>query len=143
MFDINNFVRLYFEKYKWHLIRFGLVGVATFFLNISLIWLLYENVGLDNRISVSGAYIITVAAHFLLNHSFTFRQKVETVRLDFMKYAIMVTFNYMITLIVSIVVVELFGLSIYLGGIFSVFVTGFTSFLLMNHFVFAGKFGKK
>ena len=54
----------------------------------------------------------------------------------------MVFINYLITLVISIVVVELLGLSIYLGGIISIFITGLSSFIIMNHFVFTEKLGK-
>jgi len=143
MSDIVNGPYAYVRKYRWQLLRFLFVGAATFLLNICFIWVFYEKVGFDNRISVTGAYIVTVAIHFGLNHSFTYRQSVDTVGVDFVRYVVMVVFNYFITLFVSILVVELLGLSIYLGGIFSVLITGFSSFILMNHFVFSGKMGGK
>ena len=79
---MSSYLTAYIKKYKWRIIRFVFVGATTFFQNMALIWLFYENLGFDNRISVSGAYVITVATHFLLNHSFTYRQSTKTVGLD-------------------------------------------------------------
>jgi putative flippase GtrA len=143
MFNINGHVTTYIKKYKWRILRFVFVGATTFFFNMVLIWLFYEKLELNNRISVTSAYLITVLIHFLLNHSFTYRQNLETMTFDFLRYIAMVVLNYLITLSLSIVVVELFGLSIYLGGVFSILITGITSFIIMNHFVFSGKNGKK
>jgi len=138
---MSSYLSAYIKKYKWRIIRFILVGATTFFQNMALIWLFYENFGFDNRISVSGAYVITVATHFLLNRSFTYSRSAKTVGLDLVKYSVMVFVNYLITLAISIVVVEFLGLSIYLGGMISIFFNGLSSFLIMNHFVFNEKLG--
>jgi len=139
---MSSYLTAYIKKYKWRIIRFILVGATTFFQNMVLIWFFYEKLGLNNLISVSAAYVVTVATHFLLNHSFTYQQSSKTVRLDLFKYSVLVFINYLITLVFSIVVVELLGLSIYFGGILSIFITGLSSFIIMNHFVFTEKLGK-
>jgi putative flippase GtrA len=133
----------YIRNHKWQLIRFCIVGVATFALNLTLVWLFYGKAGLDYRIAVTCAYVVTVGAHFLLNRSFTYRQADGAVGPDAVKYGIMLIANYLITLGITTATVELLGLTPYFGIIFSIFVTAFSSFLLMKHFVFVRKRGVK
>lgn len=133
----------YIRDHKWQLIRFGIVGVATFAINFTLVWLFYGKARLDYRIAVTCAYIITVAAHFLLNRSFTYRQAEGPFGPDTLKYGVMFIANYLITLSITTATVELLGLTPYFGIVFSVFATAFSSFLLMKHFVFVRKKGVK
>jgi len=106
-------------------------------------WLFYGKARLDYRIAVTCAYCITVIAHFMLNRSFTYRQKGGAVFPDTTKYLMMLFANYLITLSVTTVTVELLGLTPYYGIVSSVFVTAFSSFLLMKHFVFVRVDGVK
>lgn len=133
----------YISNHKWQLIRFFIVGVATFVINFSLVWLFYGRVALDYRIAVTCAYVITVGAHFFLNRSFTYRQGGGSVGLDTVKYGVMLIANYLITLGITTGTVELLGLTPYFGIVFAAFATAFSSFLLMKHFIFVRKQGFK
>jgi len=129
----------YIVVHRWQLIRFIIVGLATFALNFFLVWLFYGRALLDYRIAVSCAYFITVVAHFMLNRSFTYRQESGSAVPDTVKYCIMLLANYSLTLGVTTVSVELVKLTPYYGIVFSTLATAFSSFLLMKHFVFAQK----
>ncbi len=127
----------YLMRHRWQLVRFVMVGSATFCLNFSLVWLFYGKVGLDYRIAVSCAYFITIIAHFLLNRSFTYSRRDGSVAPDSLRYCTMLLANYAITLGVTTATVELLGLTPYYGVVFSACTTATSSFLLMKHFVFA------
>jgi putative flippase GtrA len=129
----------YISNHKWQIIRFGIVGAATFGLNFSLVFLFYGKVGLEYRIAVTCAYVITICFHFLLNRSFTYRRLDGGVGSDTVKYGISVIANYLITLIITSATVELLGLTPYFGITFSALATAFSSFLLMKYFVFVRK----
>lgn len=130
---------LYIRSHGWQLVRFIIVGLATFALNIFLVWLFYGKAGIDYRLAATYAYFITVVVHFILNRSFTYRQEGSTLFPDTVKYCLMLFSNYIITLSVTTVTVELFLLTPYHGTIFSTFITAFSSFLLMKYYVFAQK----
>ena len=129
----------YISNHKWQLIRFGIVGVATFVLNFSLVFLFYGKVSLDYRIAVTCAYVITLGVHFLLNRSFTYRRVDGGVGPDTVKYGILLIANYLITLSITSATVELLGLTPYFGIVLSALATAVSSFLLMKHFVFVRK----
>ncbi len=127
----------YVTANKWQLLRFSIVGLTTFALNFVLVWLFYGVVGLDYRIAVSIAYTLTIIAHFMLNRSFTYGLVGMPEIPSTIRYAFMLFVNYLILLGVTTATVELLGLTPYFGVIFSEFVTAFSSFLMMKHFVFA------
>lgn len=129
----------YIVQHRWQLLRFFIVGAATFALNFCLVWLFYGKALLDYRIAVSCAYFITVIAHFLLNRSFTYGQKGGSIAPDTAKYCIMLVANYLITLSITTATVELAKLTPYYGIVFATMATAFSSFLLMKHFVFVQK----
>ena len=129
----------YISNHKWQIIRFGIVGVATFLLKLSLVWLFYGKVGLDYRIAVTCAYVITVIVHFLLNRSFTYRRVDGGVGPDTVKYGMLLFANYLITMLITSATVELLGLTPYFGIVLSTLATAGFSFLLMKHFVFVRK----
>lgn len=127
---------LYIRSHLREIIKFCIVGVATLLLNCGLVWLFYGKAALDYRFAVTYAYFITVVAHFMLNRSFTYGRKGGGVAFDTVRYTTMLLCNYFITLFVTTMAVEVLGLLPYFGVLFSVFVTAFSSFLLMKHFVF-------
>jgi putative flippase GtrA len=121
------------------LLRFGVVGVATFALNMFCVWVFYGVAKIEYRISVSLAYMITVMTHFGLNRSFTYKVSGGGVFSDTFRYVIVLFINYLITLGVVSAVVEFMKVSVYYGVIASTFATASSSFFLMKHFVFARK----
>jgi len=129
----------YVRSHQWQLFRFGIVGAATFSLNFFLVWLLYGRAGVNYKFAVTGAYVITVMVHFALNRSFTYRQSGGSAVPDTAKYGMMLLVNYLATLSISTLTVEFLLLTPYYGIVFSTFVTAFTSFILMKHFVFTKK----
>lgn len=130
---------MYFVRHRWELIRFIIVGLVTFGLNLLMVWLFYGKVALDYRMAVSYAYFITVVAHFLLNRTFTYRHKAGSVAHATAKYFLMLFVNYGLTFSISTATVEYLRLTPYHGVIFSTFGTALSSFLLMKHFVFVQK----
>jgi len=128
---------LYLIKNRFQIFRFGIVGAITFILNFSLVWSLYGLLELNYPIAVTLAYIITVIAHFLLNRYFTYKADNSSVIGHIGRYGVMLMVNYLVTVSISIVTVELFKLTPYHGVIFATGMTAFLSFLIMKYFVFS------
>jgi putative flippase GtrA len=133
----------YLTRHKWQLLRFAIVGIVTFTINFSMVWVFYGKAKLDYRIAVSFAYILTVITHFYMNRSFTFRQESDNAVFDVAKYSMLPMLNYVITLSVNTFTVEFLRLTPYFGIIFSTFFTSISSFIVMKHFVFVRLGGSK
>jgi len=127
----------YFKYYRSFILRFFLVGIVTFAINNLFFWIFNTYLIFNYRISITFSYFLTVASHFLLNHFFTYSSQAEKgLAGAFPRYLLMLVLNYLITLSVVSLTVELLGLSPYFGIVFSTAATAISSFLVMNHFVF-------
>ena len=102
--------------------------------------MLSSKLGLNYKYSITIAYFLTVAVHFYLNRFFTY-SRFGGVKLtkDLGRYAVMLTVNYGLTISIVTFTVEVLGISPYFGILLSTMVNGFTSFVMMNHFVFHRK----
>jgi putative flippase GtrA len=130
----------YIVEHRRQLARFIFVGVLTFGINFLTFHLFYGLAKLDYRVSVSLAYAVTVVCHFLLNRFFTFDAAEQQLVHNVGKYLAMLGLNYAITITMAWFVVEVLGLSPYLGVVASTIATACTSFFVMKYFVF-GKSG--
>lgn len=130
----------YIVDHRLQLAKFVFVGVLTFGINFSMFHLFYGVGEIDYRISVSLAYVITVVCHFSLHRFFTFEAAGQELVHNVGKYLAMLGLNYGITITTAWFVVEVLGLSPYLGVVASTAATACTSFLVMKYFVF-GKAG--
>ncbi len=126
----------YFSRDRALITRFGLVGIITFALNYSLVWLFYGVAALDYRIAVSIAYVLVVVVHFLLSRTFTYKAHSSPVLDHVGKYLGMLISNYFLTLIITICTVELCGLAPYWGVVFATIANAASSFIVMKRFVF-------
>ena len=132
---IKNFGK-YLNKNSNFILRFILVGCVTFCLNICLTWVFYDGLNIDYKIAISIAYGFTVVMHFSLNKFFTFNSAKHSIVNDGIRYALMLLVNYLVTLVLSIIFVGMFGLSPYLSIMISTIVIASSSFLLMRHLIF-------
>jgi len=129
----------YVTEHRLQLAKFVFVGVVTFGINFSCFHLFFGVVGLDYRIAVSLAYLITVACHFMMHRVFTFDAADRALFHHTWKYVVMLALNYAISLTVVWICVEVAKISPYFGIVASTFATACVSFFVMKHFVFEGR----
>lgn len=130
-------ISTYIIRNKTQIFRFTIVGIVTFIINYILVWIFFDLLIFNYRIAVTFGFVITVIIHFILNKTYTYKStdKIKIYHLG--KYGLMLLINYGITITISIVTVELLGLSPYIGIIFATVVTAFSSFILMKYMVFS------
>jgi len=129
-------LKRYVVEHRIQLAKFLTVGLITFGINFFSFHIFFGIAGWDYRIAVSLAYVITVTSHFCLNRFFTFSASEQPIFHNVGKYLLLLPLNYGVTLAVVGVVVELAGLSPYLGVIASTLATSSVSFFVLKHFVF-------
>lgn len=125
----------YLVAQRSHLSKFIFVGMLTFFVNISLFHLLYGQLFIDYRFSVSISWIMTVILHFNMNRIFTFRAGEFNIIKHTRRYVLMLGFNYFMTMIVVWATVHVLG-SPYVGIVISTGLTAVSSFFAMRYYVF-------
>ena len=133
------FVLSYAATHRVQLAKFIAVGLTTLAIYVSCFHVFYRSVGVDYRIAVSLAYVITVGAHFLMNRFFTFEAAHQALAHHTWKYLLMLGLNYLVSLGVVWVTVELVRISPYFGLVGSTAITAGISFFMMKYFVFHHK----
>lgn len=117
----------------WRFVVVGTVAFAIYSLSFSL---LYETLHAHYRLALSLAYALTVCCHFFLHKLFTFDARANRIRTSAPRYGMLLAVNYLLTLALSGIVVDLCGGSPYLALFVTTGGTSLSSFLSMKYFVF-------
>ncbi len=112
------------------------VGGATAGLYYGLIALLYSVLGIAYLIAVSVAYAGAIAFHFLANRNVTFGVRSGDARSQVLRYAVLAAANYVVTILVVAISVDLVGLGVYAGSTLAILANLVTGYLAMKHWVF-------
>ena len=136
MIVVRSGLARYLHDQRAQIVRFVLVGVATFSINFLTFHLCFGLLGWDYRFAVTFAYVVTVCCHFFLNRTFTFAAGEQRLFKNAGRYCAMLFVNYLATLSITTATVEVFGLSPYFGVIASTAATASLSFFIMKYFVF-------
>lgn len=123
-------------EHRLQVAKFVIVGFVTFGIYFTSFHLFYGLAGIDYKIAVSLAYVITVISHFLLHRFFTFGAGDQLLAHNAAKYLLMLGLNYTITLMIVWFVVEILKISPYFGVIASTAATTCSNFFVMKYFVF-------
>lgn len=128
----------YISTHRQQLFKFIIIGITTFIINFSLFHVFYGSFKLNLKLATSLAYFITVMSHFLLHRVITFEIKKNNQSLskNIAKYFVMLAINYITTLLVMWITVNVAHLSAYFGVVFSTAATAVLSFLTMKYYVF-------
>lgn len=95
-----------------------------------------EILHLDYRVGVGIAYVIAVSFHFFSNRQLTFRANRERPLQQVIRYLPMVVLNYVLTVVMVAVSVEILELSPYLGAVVATVVTTVVGFFISKAWVF-------
>ena len=76
--NIFNYIRHNFRS----IVKFGIVGILTTIVYLFFIYIFYDILILDYKISISLAYIIGVFVHYMCNQKFTFQLKMIKKRVN-------------------------------------------------------------
>ena len=117
-----------------YIIKFLLVGVASFAIDLGLLALLHEVGGVDLWIATPIAFLASLVFNFLVQRKFTC-QSGSRAHVSFMKYGVLVVFN----LVAIDVIVNLFaasGISYAVGKVVATVLTTAWNFLLYKYWIF-------
>lgn len=117
-----------------YLVKFLVVGVASFAIDLGLLALLHEVGGVDLWIATPIAFLASLVFNFLVQRKFTFQSGARA-HVSFLKYGVLVLFN----LVAIDVIVNLFaasGISYAVGKVVATVVTTAWNFLLYKYWIF-------
>ncbi len=126
----------YFIANKRSILLFLFVGTVSAIVNFSSFTILWKFVGLNYQLAVSVAYVLSVIVHFLTNRKLTFESDHTHFLLQMPRYLTMIFVNYLITLSVTHIVVEVLHMTPYIGILLSIGVAMNVSYLMLRYWVF-------
>jgi len=103
--------------------KYLVVGGSTAVLYFGLLILTVDVLHLGHFLAVSISYPLAITFHFLANKLFTFRSRSPQVSGEVLRYLCVAFLNYLISLVVIYLVVDLGGQSTYYGAALAVAVT--------------------
>ncbi len=130
--NIQQFIQPLMNRQFFVFLSVGLATMAVQFLSFSL----FAHLALPSKIAVSGAYVLAVLFHFLMNRTVTFKAKNSDVMGHLGRYLVVVCINYVVTLLVFDVIVTRFSFSPYIGMAAAIAATVMTGFFLLKFWVF-------
>jgi putative flippase GtrA len=100
---------------RFQVIKYFLVGGLTAVLYFSILFLTVSILQVHHTLAVSISYFCGTIFHFSANKIFTFGSKNPKILTEALRYICLVVLNYIITLIVVYIVVDVSGQSTYIG----------------------------
>ncbi|AYG62411.1 GtrA family protein [Rhizobium jaguaris] len=100
---------------RFQVVKYLLVGALTAALYFSILFFTVSILQIHHALSVSISYFCGTIFHFSANKIFTFGSKSQKILTEYLRYICLVILNYIITLIVVYLVVDVSGQSTYIG----------------------------
>ena len=116
--------------------RFLLVGGAAATIQLLVLSFCLYILDIQYQFAAAFAYFASVVFHFLANRKFTFELNGAPKTQEVIGYLLLVTFNFIITMLVTIFVVEVLELAPYVATIISIGATICITFIASKYFIF-------
>ena len=126
--------RLKMFVHNGYLVKFLVVGGASFAIDLGLLALLHEVGGVDLWVATPIAFLASLVFNFLVQRKFTFRSSGRA-DVSLLKYGALVVFNVIATDVV-VNVVDGAGYPYALGKVIATVATTVWNFLLYKHWIF-------
>jgi putative flippase GtrA len=129
------FIKIYHEN-KNFILRFLTVGIFCALLYFSSFFLLWKTFQLDYHVAISIAYVLSVIAYFFASRHFTFKTHGSSIGPQLAKFIVSVVLNYVLTLVIIHLSVELLMLQPYTGSMLAIGGTTLTNYIIARWWVF-------
>ncbi|MDJ0351175.1 GtrA family protein [Pseudarthrobacter sp. PH31-O2] len=116
------------------MVKFLVVGVASFTIDLGLLALLHEGFGVGLWIATPIAFLTSLVFNFFVQRKFTFQSGTRA-HVSFVKYGALVAFNVVATDVIVNVVAGA-GQSYAIGKVIATVATTGWNFLLYKHWIF-------
>lgn len=118
------------------LLRFLLVGGVSALIQFIVLALCLEFLVLGYQLSAALAYVASVVFHFSANRYFTFQLKGVPGIDEIRRYATIVVVNFMVTMGITTLTVEVIKLTPYIATVFSIAATVGIAFISSKYWIF-------
>jgi dolichol-phosphate mannosyltransferase len=93
------------------LVRFGLVGLTGYVVNLAVFAALVHGAQVDYRVAATGAFLVAVANNFLWNRGWTFRAREGHAGFQAARFLVVSVAAFLVNLVLLHLLVEVAGLA--------------------------------
>lgn len=116
--------------------KFLTVAIGTVSVYFFVMIVLLNIIQVKYTVSISGAYMAGAIFNFFANRKFTFNAQHKHIKIQTIRYIILLLINYLLTLIVAQFVVEILSLSAYIGAMLAIVCTAIVTYFSLGLWVF-------
>ncbi|RMD45280.1 glycosyltransferase family 2 protein [Candidatus Pacearchaeota archaeon] len=92
-------------------VKFGIVGTTGAIINLSILYLLTEKLGLYYILSAIISFLVAMSSNFFLNKIWTFKEKIKIqIKKKYLKFGVVSTFSLLVNLTFLYIFTEVFGI---------------------------------
>lgn len=124
------------KLHAFRLFKFCCIGGLTTAIYFLVMWCWISFIPSSYIYAVTFAYIFSTGFHYFFNRRYTFNIKVISHKAQISKYIIVCALNYLITLLVVKISVDIYLQSPYFGVFISIVFTVLIGYLLSNYWIF-------
>lgn len=125
----------YFKNSQTQILKFLVIGLSSTLLDLFLLFLLKEKIHLSAVTALYFNQIVVILYNFLLNKYWSFQSK-QMVWQQFVRYLILVLFNYLMSVFLMYLFHEILDFNYLLVRIFSICLMFSLNFFMYKHWVY-------
>ncbi|OGT38023.1 MAG: hypothetical protein A3F11_03380 [Gammaproteobacteria bacterium RIFCSPHIGHO2_12_FULL_37_14] len=122
--------------HRQSMVSFLIVGAISAVINFVSFAIFWQYFKISYSYAVSYAYVLSVIFHFAANRNMTFKHRGTRITSQIPKYLVMILINYLITLAIVDIAVQVMGLSPYIGIALSIGATVGVGYLMSRFWIF-------
>ena len=121
------------------ILRFILVGFATFIFHAITFYSIHKILLVDIFKSATIAFLLTLIVHYLLNKYYTFQINEGRVKVELVMYLLLQIFNYITTIVILYFILNILIISPYYNTLISTIFNMIINYMVMNRIIFKNK----
>lgn len=122
---------------RYSFFRYGIVGILSVLIDFSLLFICFTILKFEQNTAISIAFILSTVFNFYMHRNFTFRAKKCAFKIQLIKYMLLISMSYLIT-ILSIHYLVSIGFDLYISKLLSVCFVYIYGYIFSRFFVFKG-----
>jgi len=130
------FVSLHNSIFKHKIVRFIISGGIGAFTQLSLLYLLVDKLKLWYLLSTMIAFCISIIVSFVMQKSFTFKNKNQKIKSQFLKFFILTSVLFVLNILWMYIFVSIFNIPYLFSQVFTSIINAFISFMVFKSLIF-------
>lgn len=122
---------------RFSFFRYGIIGILSVCVDFLFLFIFFDIFNFPQSLAVSIGFIISAIFNFLMHKNYTFKTNSNNIINEIVKYILLITVSYFITLFLIIYLVDI-GLNLYFSKLCTICIVYIYGYVFGKYFVFKG-----